>query len=145
MHPAQQGRCFGPSEELTSVLKEMPRIDLGMFYLDLRPTLGMRLGKGLATRQIETKLRAQIGPNVAEAFSSYGRMLEAWIRRMLAELQRHFDAQADGYRAQLRSATISAGTTQLDEEALKRDLEQLEQLAVHFEAQNTARISRADG
>jgi GTP-binding protein EngB required for normal cell division len=117
-----------PSEgELGSVLKEMPRMDLGTLRLDLRPNIWINVWKGQAKRRIESRLRAQIGHTVTEAFSSYGRMLEAWTRRMLAELQRRFDAHADGYRAHLDRITAQGGPTPLEKEAIQRDLDILVQ------------------
>jgi len=113
-----------PSEgELSSVLKEMPRMDLGILDLHLRPNIWINAWPGLARRRIESRLRAQVGHTVAEAFSSYGRMLEAWTRRMLAELQRRFDAHADGYRAHLDRVTARAGATPLEKETIQRDLD----------------------
>jgi GTP-binding protein EngB required for normal cell division len=117
-----------PSEgELGSVLKEMPRMDLGTLALDLRPNIWINVWQGLAKHRIESRLRAQIGHTVAEAFSSYGRMLEAWTRRMLADLQRRFDAHADGYRAHLDRITAQAGATPLEKETIRRDLDTLTQ------------------
>ena len=117
-----------PSEgELSSVLKEMPRMDLGTLRLDLRPNIWVNVWKRLAKRRIESRLRAQVGPTVTEAFSSYGRMLEAWSRRMLAELQRRFDAHADGYRAHLDRITAQVGATPLEKETIRRDLDILAQ------------------
>jgi GTP-binding protein EngB required for normal cell division len=117
-----------PSEgELTSVLKEMPRMDLGALDLDLRPNIWVNVWPGLAKRRIESRLRAQIGRTVAEAFSSYGRMLEAWTRRILAEFERRFDAHADGYRAHLDRITAQGGATPLEQETIQRDLDILTQ------------------
>jgi GTP-binding protein EngB required for normal cell division len=117
-----------PTEgELGSVLKEMPRMDLGTLRLSLRPNIWVNVWRGLAKRRIESRLRAQIGFTVTEAFSSYGRMLEAWTRRMLAELQRRFDAHADGYRAHLDRITAQGGATPLEKETIQRDLDILAQ------------------
>jgi len=117
-----------PSEgELGSVLKEMPRMDLGALDLDLRPNIWVNVWPGLAKRRIESRLRARIGHTVAEAFSSYGRMLEAWTRRILAEFERRFDAHADGYRAHLDRITAQGGATPLEQETIQRDLDILTQ------------------
>jgi GTP-binding protein EngB required for normal cell division len=111
--------------ELSSVLKDMPRIDLGTLDLNLRPNIWVNVWEGLAKRRIESRLRAQIGRAVTEAFYSYGRMLEAWTRRTLAELQRRFDAHADGYRAHLDRITAQGGATPLEKETIRRDLSDL--------------------
>ena len=83
--------------------------------------------RGQAKHRIESRLRAQIGHTVTEAFSSYGRMLEAWTRRILAELQRRFDAHADGYRAHLDRITAQVGATPLEKETIQRDLDMITQ------------------
>jgi GTP-binding protein EngB required for normal cell division len=115
-----------PAEgELSSVLKEMPRIDLGTLDVHLRPNIWVNVWEGLAKRRIEGRLRAQIGRAVAEAFYSYGRMLEAWTRRTLAELQRRFDTHADGYRAHLDRITAQGGATPAEKETMRRDLDSL--------------------
>lgn len=111
--------------ELNEVLKEMPRIDPGTLDVKLRPNMLTNAWPGLAKHQIENKLRAQIGPTVAEAFSSYGRMLEAWARRIQAELHRRFDARADAYRAHLDRTMAGADATPQEKETIRRDLEDL--------------------
>jgi hypothetical protein len=50
-----------------------------------------------------------------------------WTRRMLAELQRRFDAHADGYRAHLDRITAQGGATPLEKETIQRDLDILAQ------------------
>ena len=110
--------------ELSSLLKEMPRIDLGRLNSGLRPKRFLVPWRWMAKRQIARGLRNQLGPEIADAFSSYGRMLEAWTRRMLSDLQRHFEARADAFRAHVRGLTVS-GSGPVETEALKRDLERL--------------------
>jgi GTP-binding protein EngB required for normal cell division len=120
-------------DELRSLLKEMPRIDIGPLGSDFQPNLLRIPWRWMAKRQIENSLRNQYGPGVAEAFSSYGKMLEAWTRRMLADLQRHFEARADTYRAHLRglAASGSAPTAKgAEKEALERDLDRLMSVAL---------------
>jgi hypothetical protein len=112
-------------EDLTSVVNEMPRFDPGPVEVNLHRGFLAVLGKVWVRRQVEKKLREQIGPDVDEAFQRYGRVLESWSRRMLAELRRQFDAHADGYRAQLErlAGTGTAGPDEAD--AIRRDLETL--------------------
>jgi len=112
-------------DELSIVLKEMPRIDLGTLDVEVRPNILMNVWRSLAKRQVENKLRTQVGEMVAEAFSSYGRMLEAWARRMQGELQRRFDAQADAYRAHLDRVLGGRATTPQEKETIQRDLNRL--------------------
>jgi GTP-binding protein EngB required for normal cell division len=119
-------------DELSNLVKEMPRIDLSLLDSDFHPRLLLKSWRWAAKRQIEQSLRNRAGPEVAEAFSSYGRMLEAWTRRILADLQRHFEARADAYRAHLRGLT-SPGPAPVEKEALQRDLDRL--MSVELRAQ----------
>jgi len=53
---------------------------------------------------------------------------------MLADLQRRFDAHADGYRAQLDRITAQAGATPLEKETIRRDLDTLRNRRPHVTA-----------
>ena len=109
-------------EELASVVSEMPRFDTGAIEVTVKCDCWTWLGRGLATRRLFNKLQREIGSTLSEAFHSYGRLLESWSRRTLGELQRQFEAHADGYRAQLERLT-GMGTTTSDEIlAIRRDL-----------------------
>jgi GTP-binding protein EngB required for normal cell division len=112
-------------EDLLSTLKEMPKLDLGTVRLVLHPPWLLKLSKSRASRQIERRLREQIGPTVSEAFSSFGSLLDAWARRTLSELQLRFDSHADGYRAHLDRLTAGDGGTDTDEAGIRRDLDSL--------------------
>jgi len=112
-------------DELGLVLKEMPRIDLGTLEVDLRPNILMNVWQGFAKRWIESKLREQVGPIIEEAFSSYGRMLEAWERRVQAEMQRRFEARADAYRAHLDRLMARGTASTREKEIIRRDLDSL--------------------
>jgi hypothetical protein len=46
---------------------------------------------------------------------------------MLAELQRRFDAHADGYRAHLDRITAQVGATPLEKDMIQRDLNMITQ------------------
>jgi hypothetical protein len=109
-------------EELTGVVREMPRFDLGPLAIELRRDPLAVLGRGMTERRVRNKLSAQIGPAVDEAFQRYGRMLELWIRRTLSELQRRFDSHADAYRAQLERLTATKEASTEHVEAVRQDL-----------------------
>lgn len=112
-------------EELTTVVKEMPRFDPGPLDIVLERDFLTVLGRGLTERRVKKKLKAQIGSAVDEAFQGYGRMLELWIRRTIAELQRRFDSHADAYRAQLERLTTTREAGAEESEAIRRDLSTL--------------------
>jgi GTP-binding protein EngB required for normal cell division/ABC-type transporter Mla subunit MlaD len=115
------------AEELASAVREMPRLDLGGIHLDLRFKFLSAFGKGIARRRVEQRLRDQVGPTVADSFSSYGRLLRAWAMNALEEMQRRFNAHADAYRAQLGRLTSGAGTSVQETDAIRRDLKRLAQ------------------
>jgi hypothetical protein len=113
-------------DELTTAIREMPRLDLGLPQLDIRrPTLMRSLGTRWAERQVKSQLYDQIGPVVSEGVSSYSRTLAAWARRTLTEIQRRFDAHADAYRAQLEQLTGEKSISLEEQDALRLDLESL--------------------
>jgi GTPase Era involved in 16S rRNA processing len=109
-------------EELTSIVQEMPRFDSGPLTVSLQKNLLAVLGRGLTEARIKKKLKNQIGPAVDDAFQRYGRMLELWIRRAVAELQRRFDSHADAYRAQLERFSAAETPAENEVEAIQRDL-----------------------
>lgn len=121
-----------PAEkDLTSVVREMPRFDLGTVEVKLRKDFLAVLGRGFTEGRIRNKLRARIGPSVGEAFQRYGRMLELWIRKTMSELQRRFDSHADAYRAQLERLTATKETGVEEVEAVRRDLAAISSAQLH--------------
>jgi hypothetical protein len=122
---ALEAKDMPRDEDLTSVVKELPRFDPGPLEVVLERDFLAILGKAFTRRRVEKKLREQIGPAVDEAFHSHGRMLESWSRRTLAELQRQFDAHADGYRAQLERLSGAGEAGPEETEAIRRDLNAL--------------------
>jgi GTP-binding protein EngB required for normal cell division len=109
-------------EELTSVLKEMPRLDPGTFVVDVRPGFLLKISKKLAIWRVEQRLLEQVGSAVSESFSTYGSMLDSWIRRVLNELQLRFDEYADTYRAHLDRLAKGRGISGTEEVRIRSDL-----------------------
>ena len=112
-------------EDLTAVVKEMPRLDPGPLEISVRRDFLILLGKAITRRRVENTLGHQIGPAVDEAFHRYGRLMESWSRRTLAELHRQFDAHADGYRAQIERLTGGSEARPEEMEKIQRDLSTL--------------------
>jgi hypothetical protein len=112
-------------KRLISVVKEMPRLDPRPVEVVVERDILTLFGRQFTRRRLEKKLREQAGNSVNGTFQSYGRIVEAWIRRTIVELQRQFDAHADGYRAQL-ARLAGAGTAGPEEtQAVQRDIEAL--------------------
>jgi GTP-binding protein EngB required for normal cell division len=95
------------TEDLTAVVKEMPRIDLGSGELKLEPPWIAGLSTALAKRRVEKLLQASAGDQIKESFSTFGSLLDAWSVRVSRELQLRFNRYADALRAQL--ARLSEG------------------------------------
>jgi len=112
-------------DDFNSAIKEMPRLDLGNLQIDVRQGLLGKFSKGLSEGHIHRVLKRQIGPQVEEAFSSLGKMLDSWARRILSELQLRFETHADRYRAHLNRMSVHANVSSVVRDAILRDLTSL--------------------
>jgi GTP-binding protein EngB required for normal cell division len=111
------------AEELSSVVKEMPRIDLGAGDLNVTPPWTIGFSRWLATRKVEGRLRDSSGARIEESFATYGSMLDAWSRRIAGELQLRFNNYADAHRARL--ARLSTSATSEDSFSVRATLEEI--------------------
>jgi len=113
-------------EELASVLREMPAFDLGQLTFRLsRPALLTLLGRRVSESFVTKKLTGLIGAQLRRSLSAY-RALYDWSQRTLGQIQRRFDAYANGYRAQVERS-LAGQDLQLDQEAsIRHDLEALD-------------------
>jgi GTP-binding protein EngB required for normal cell division len=110
-------------EELSSVVKEMPRIDLGSGELHLTRPWTTAISPWLAARTVENHLREAAGEQIKESFSTYGSMLDAWSRRIAGELQLRFNSYADAHRARL--SRLSGATIGDDVLSLRAALQEI--------------------
>jgi hypothetical protein len=113
------------AEDLSSAIKEMPRLDPGEFHLELRPGVLLKIGRRLSVRHTGNVLRRRIGARVSEAFSNLGSMLDAWARSTLSELHLRFETHADAYRAHLQRMSGGGRVSSAEQAALVRDLASL--------------------
>jgi GTP-binding protein EngB required for normal cell division len=121
--------------DLVPFVNEMPRLDPGSLHVDVQPGLLGRFSSALLASQIHRTLRRQIGPQVEEAFSNFGKMLDSWSRSTMSELQKRFEAQADRYRAQLNRLSARGGGSTGDQRAIASDLATLGEPPVEERAQ----------
>lgn len=126
-------------EDLTSVLSEMPRLDVPTWIGSLSPSFRLKLSARMEGRRVEQKLSTQIGSQVTKAFYNLAKMLSAWAQRSLNEIQLHFDAQADKYRAHLIRLGDSRSVSQDEEASLRQDLDRLVQSETATRAEVTDR------
>ena len=117
-----------PEEDLSSAIKEMPRLDLGELHIGVQPGVLLKFARKLSVRHTDNVLRRQTGARVSEAFSSLGSMLDAWARRTLSELQLRFETHADAYRAHLNRISGGGRLSSTEQAAIVRDLASLAQL-----------------
>ena len=76
-------------------------------------------GRGLPTSangspkwKVEKALSDAAGDRIQESFGTFGSMLDAWCRRVSAELQWRFNSYADAQRAQLARRSEGGGSVE---------------------------------
>ena len=110
-------------DELSDVLKDMPRFDLGSLEMEIpRGAVAFMLGRRWASASVERRIRRAAGQDIDGAASIYARVLQAWVRRTFTELQQRFDSYADAHRAQLARLTTNRALGIEEEQALLKDL-----------------------
>ncbi len=122
-------------DDLSSLIKEMPKLDLGTLHIEIRPSVLGKLSRAMAVGQIRKSLRRQVGQQLEQAFSNLGSMLDSWARRMLGELQLRFETHADQYRAHISRMSARGQLPAASQEAIIRDLNSLGQVQTEERAQ----------
>jgi GTP-binding protein EngB required for normal cell division len=115
------------AEDLVSAVRELPKLDLGEFDLRVKPGLTRKFSRELSNRKTAHALRGEIGEQVSRAFSDFGSVVDAWVRRTLSDLQLRFESQADTYRAHLDRVGGAPRLSGEERSAMERDLEALSQ------------------
>ena len=116
-----------PSEEdFGPAIREMPKLDLGPLEIKSRPGITLKFSRELAIRRLAATLRREPGPQISQAFASFGSILDAWARRTLADLQQRFETHADAYRAQLSRMTAGGRVSESDRASMERDVSLLD-------------------
>ncbi len=114
-------------QEFAGVVREMPAFDPGELNIDLtRPFLFGLLGGNLSRSIVTKRLAGTIGGQLAKSLSAYHALLYDWSERTLAQIQRRFDAYANGYRAQVERLVGDHVSPAEQESTIRRDLEGLE-------------------
>jgi len=109
-------------EELVLALREMPQLDFGGETLSFRRSPFVWVAAPLVKARMEKRLSHLLGQRIAEAFRSYRRLVDAWVRLAIAEIQARFDSHADAYRAQLDRLLGTSEASPDEAEAIRRDL-----------------------
>jgi hypothetical protein len=104
----------------------MPVFDVGHISLTVRrPTVALAFGPRFAERRIANKLARSIGPQTLRALSAYRQLTYDWSDRVVIQLQRRFDAYANGYRAQVERMVGSQELSSEQEQTIRRSLDTL--------------------
>jgi GTP-binding protein EngB required for normal cell division len=114
-------------QEFAGVVREMPAFDPGQLDIDLtRPLLLRLLGENISRSIVTKRLTGMIGGRLTKSLSAYHALLYDWSERTLGQIQRRFDAYANGYRAQVERLVGDHVSPAEEESAMRRDLEGLE-------------------
>jgi GTP-binding protein EngB required for normal cell division len=114
-------------QEFAGVVREMPAFDPGELSINLeRPFLFNVLGENISRSMLAKRLASMIGGQLTKSLSIYHALLCDWSERTLGQIQRRFDAYANGYRAQVERLVGDHVSPAEQETAIRRDLENLE-------------------
>ena len=123
---ALDGRDFTVHEDsLGDCIREMPRFEIALPDARILPPWFRWLGP-VVRPWVAGRLKIIAGSGLEAGFVNYGRTLEAWVRKVLTQLQREFDERADAYRAQLSRLMSHKAPSPADRARLERDLAELE-------------------
>jgi hypothetical protein len=119
------------AHELSGVLREMPRFDVGTLDLQVRRPALVALGRRWSVHAVARRLTSRAGSQIAEAIATYARLLRSWVQDTFVELQGRFDSYAEVYRAQLDRLSGSGAPDPGNELDLRKDLSDLSGTKVH--------------
>jgi hypothetical protein len=105
-------------DEWTTLLRELPQLDVGDLVIELRLPMLSALGRRVANARVYQSLRRQAGLQIGGTLETHARLLRSWGLRVLARLRQQFDAQAQIYRAQLGGGSPTGAPARDTERAL---------------------------
>jgi len=120
-------------QELLLALREMPQLDFSVGPILLKRSPLLTFAGRLEQARLEARLRRLFGPGLDEAFRAHRRLLEAWLRRAIGEMQARFDSHADTYRAQLERLLGASAISPETAEAIRKDLAAIQPEAAEVE------------
>jgi hypothetical protein len=114
-------------DQLEDCVREMPRFEAALPEMDIAPPW-FRSFRGMTRPWVTRTLKSRVSAGLQTGFTTYGRALDMWVRRVLTELQRRFDSRADGHRAQLARLMNRKALSAKDRAPMERHLAELEGL-----------------
>jgi GTP-binding protein EngB required for normal cell division len=113
-------------QEFAGVVREMPAFDPGELNIHLtRPFMLRLLGENISRSIVTKRLAGMFGGQLTKFLSAYRALLYDWSERTLGQIQRRFDAYANGYRAQVERLVGDHVSPAEQESTIRRDLEGL--------------------
>ncbi len=89
-------------DELAAPIEETPQIDVGGLAVVVNRPFCSFLGRRITSAIVKRRLGALAGDSVDAAFTSFSRLLLAWVRTVLSRMRAAFDAHAEAWRAQIQ-------------------------------------------
>jgi GTP-binding protein EngB required for normal cell division len=124
---ALHGQSPMQDDQLEDCVREMPRFEAALPEMDIAPPW-FRSFRGMTRPWVTRTLKSRVSAGLQTGFTTYGRALDMWVRRVLTELQRRFDSRADGHRAQLARLMNRKALSAKDRAPMERHLAELEGL-----------------
>ena len=118
----EMGRSDMPEhDEVETLLRDMPRFELGTLPDDINMTAWMFLGSGFVRSRIISSLRQSVGADLKQALHLYGNALSQWSRQYVSRMVLMVSSHADAYRVQLQRIA-GTSTEHIDVHQLEQDL-----------------------
>ena len=114
-------------DQLEDCVREMPRFEAALPEMDIAPPW-FHSFRGMARPWVTRTLRRSVSSGLQTGLTNYGRALETWVRRVLTELQRRFDAKADAHRAQLARLMNRSALSSQERATVEGHLAELESM-----------------
>ena len=89
-------------DEAETLLRDMPRFELGMLPDDINMTAWMFLGSGVVRARIKSSLLQSVGAELKQALHLYGNALSQWSHQYVSRMVVLVNSHADAYRVQLQ-------------------------------------------
>ena len=124
---ALQDQSSVQDDQLENCVREMPRFEVALPEMDIAPPW-FQLFRGMTRPWVTRAVKRSASSELQTGFTNYGRALEAWVRRVLIELQRRFDARADGHRALLARRVNRRALSAEERATMERHLAELDGL-----------------
>jgi hypothetical protein len=114
-------------DQMEDCVREMPRFEAALPEIEIAPPWYYSF-EGLARPWVTRTLRRSVLLGLQTGFTNYGRALEIWVRRVLSDLQRRFDALADTHRARLARFMNRKGLSAEERVRMESHLAEMEAL-----------------